>query len=156
MTHYTLNQWQAYIQGDELDRASMDNHLLECDACMEIYVIVLEELNEILPQITNIKAFSDKVFTEIKSLPYKNTITQQAQSNKRWYTNTFFHYTIAASLTILLVGSGIFDQMFERVSQISQQTEQAQKSMVSDPLTNKAGQWLDAIPAKHAKKEGKP
>lgn len=156
MTHYTVQQWQAYIQGDELDRASMETHLLECDACTDMYVLALEELNETLPQLTNITAFSDGVLERIKSLPDYNTQNIQLLTNKRWYTNMFFHYTIAASLTILLVGSGIFDQIFERVSQISENTEQAQKTTVSDQLTNKAGQWLDAIPAKHVKKEGKP
>ncbi len=156
MTHYTDQQWKAYIQGDELDRASMDTHLLECDACMDIYLIVVEDLHELLPEITNITAFSEGVLQHIKSLPTYSTKHSQPMTHRRWYTNMFFHYTIAASLTILLVGSGIFDQIFDRVSEISENTEQAQRATVSDQLTNKAGQWLDSIPAKQVKKEGKP
>jgi hypothetical protein len=156
MTHYTTQQWQAYIQGSELGRASMDTHLLECDDCTEIYLIALEELHDYLPQLSNIKAFTEGVLDQIGQLPNNNIITHQHMSNKKWYTNMFFHYTVAASLTLVLVSSGIFDQMLDRVSEISQDTEFSQNSNLSDKLTNKAGQWLDSIPAKHLKKEGKP
>ena len=154
MTHYTIQEWKAYIQGDELDRALMDTHLLECEHCSEIYLVAVEELHEDLPQLMNIEAFCHEVIRKIELLPKKNTHINKHTTNKKWYTNTFFHYTVAASLTIVLMGSGIFDQMFDRVSQISHSTEQAQKTTVSEQLTNKAGQWLDAIPTK--KKEGKP
>lgn len=154
MTHYTMQQWQAYIQCGEFDRTSMDTHLLECDNCTEIYIEALEELHEYLPQLMDRTAFTEGVLAQIGSLPNNYSRTHQPISNKKWYTNTLFHYTIAASITLVLVGSGIFDQMLDRVSQISQDTEQAQKTIVSDQLTNKAGKWLDAIPT--MKKEGKP
>ncbi|MEX2414581.1 MAG: hypothetical protein WD424_00440 [Paenibacillaceae bacterium] len=156
MTHYTIQQWQAYIQGGEFDCTSMDTHLLECDDCTEFYLVALEELHEYLPELTNITAFTEGVLERIGPLPKYKPITQQPIANKKWYINTLFHYTIAASLTLVLVGSGIFDHMVDRVLQISQETEQAQKTSVSDQLTNKAGKWLDSIPAKHVKKEGNP
>ncbi|MEX1029406.1 MAG: hypothetical protein WDZ91_05070 [Paenibacillaceae bacterium] len=151
MTHYRIQQWQAYIQGGEVDRASMDAHLLECDDCMEIYLVSLEELQEDLPQLTDITLFADVVLEHVRLLPKRNI---KRLDKRRWYTNTLFHYTIAASLTLLLVSSGLFNQMLDRVSQLSQDTEQAEQMSVSDQLTNKAGKWLDAIPTK--KKEGKP
>jgi len=154
MTHYTIQEWKAYIQGDELDRALMDTHLLECEHCSEIYLVAVEELHEDLPQLMNLEAFSNAIIEEIKLLPKNNTNEYRHTNNKKWYMNMFFHYTVAASLTLILVSSGIFDQMFDRVSQISHSTEQAKKTTVSEQLTNKAGKWLDAIPTKM--KEGKP
>lgn len=154
MTHYTMQQWQAYIQGGEHDRASMDSHLLECVYCTENYLTVIEELQDYLPKVPNITTFTKGVLDQIELLPNNNILNRQHLTNKKWYTNMFFHYTVAASLTLILVGSGIFDQMFDRVSQISQDTEQDQLTSVADQLTNKAGKWLDALPAKQ--KEGKP
>jgi predicted anti-sigma-YlaC factor YlaD len=151
MTHYRIQQWKAYAQGGGVDRTSMDAHLLECEDCMELYVVSLEEVREDLPQISDITHFTERVLEQIQFLP-KHRIKRL--DHRRWYSNTLFHYTIAASLTLVLVGSGTFNQMIDRVSQISQDTEQVHQISVSDQLTNKAGKWLDAIPTK--KKEGKP
>lgn len=155
MTHYSMQLWQAYIQGDEVERAAMDDHLQECDECMEMYVLCLDELQSYLPQLTNPIDLMDGVEEQIQATRAEVNLEQSRTiTPKRWYTHPLFHYTIAASITFVLVSSGMFNHILDRVSQITEDTEQAEHISVSDQLTNKAGKWLDAIPNK--KKEGKP
>jgi predicted anti-sigma-YlaC factor YlaD len=154
MTHYSMQLWQAYIHGDEFERDSMDNHLQECDACLGMYVLCLDELQTSLPQLTSPIDFVDGVQEQVQLLPVVNPKQSRTITPKRWYTHTWFHYTIAASLTFVLVSSGMFNHILDRVSQLSEDTEQAEHISVSNQLSNKAGKWLDAIPTK--KKEGKP
>jgi hypothetical protein len=154
MTHYSLQLWQAYIHGDEVERDSMDNHLQECDECMGMYVLCLDELQVSLPQLMNPIEFMDRVQGHVQFKSECNSKPPRTIIPKRWYTHTWFHYTIAASITLVLVSSGMFNQILDRVSQLTENTEQAEHISVSNQLKNKAGKWLDAIPNK--KKEGKP
>lgn len=150
MSHFSKEQWLSYVKGTEIGRASMEAHLQQCDECMELYMYALEDSAADLPQLTDLEQFASRASAAAKR--------QRAGRTKQrgFLSHPLLHYTIAAGITIVLVGSGAFQQLFDRFSDLSRQTEQGSTTAISEQWTYKAGKWLDHIPAKNDKKEGKP
>ncbi len=190
LTHYSKQQWLAYVLGEEIDRAEMDAHLVDCEACLTAYMAALDQAGDRLPELHDQQAFALKVVElvsdrlpeltnqklsaleaiaqsgdHLPKLPATKAIEQQtgelfqaipaarAQPARRsWYMKPIVQYTIAASITIVLVGSGMFNQLFEGLSDLTRQTEYSEKATISEQLTNQADRWLDSIPNKYVQK----
>ena len=152
MTHYTKEQWMFYAKGNEIDREAMEAHLLQCDACMDIYLFAVDALGSELPELDNVGLFISQI--QIESKLDRQPHVQPIKVS--WFMKPIFQYTIAASITILLVGTGAFQLMFDRFSDIHREAASG-SSGFSEQLTDQTSQWLDAIPAKKlTKKEGRP
>ena len=139
MTHYTFEQWLSYIKGDEIDRQPMDDHLYDCNDCMETYLLATEQLAKILPPMQmDVQEFTKKIYSDIQAVSNQVEQTRahthskfiEKHKSNHWYTNVIFHYTIAASITIILMSSGLFQQMFNQVSDISRDAEVRQNITV--------------------------
>ncbi len=150
-THYTKQQWQAYVLGEEIGRTSMDAHLAECDTCLIAYMEAVEQAAEHLPQLSDTQTLAQKVMERIDRPPARRSKAVR----RSWYMKPLAQYAIAAGLTIVLVGSGAFHQLFQGVSDLTRQAEYSDKATFSEQLTEQADRWLSSIPNKYVrKKEG--
>jgi translation initiation factor 2B subunit (eIF-2B alpha/beta/delta family) len=153
--HYTEEQWHVYAVGAEMDRESMDGHLNECERCIELFMQVIEANSDQLPKLSDTSQFSADIADHIKVRAKTNPsrVTLRTISRYKWFMKPAIQYTIAASLTILLVGTGAFQQLIHSLSQLSSEAEQGTKTVISIQLTEKADRLLDSIPAKYPKKK---
>lgn len=155
--HYTEEQWYVYAGGTGTDRESMDAHLYECERCTALYMQVIEAISDQLPKLPDINPFSAHIGERIEASAKTNPASAASRIRPRykWFMKPVIQYTIAASLTILLVGTGAFQQLIHSLSQLTSEAEQGTKTVISVRLTEKADRLLDSIPAKYPnKKEG--
>ena len=145
MKHYTTDQWYAYTLGSEENREVMDDHLLVCEACLSLYLSTVEDVADSMPALPDVTAFSEGI---LKKRSPSKTVHKRS-------LRPFLQYAIAASITIILVSSGVFQQLFDRYSDLNRDSADRSEPAISQQLTEKAGQWLDSLAMKQQKKEGK-
>ena len=117
MEHYSKEQWMDYCK-DALDRDTrevMEEHLAECNSCLEIYMTALEEtmtdnVSDLIPS-----GFVDEVMNQIATEKNKNSSTNAGRLSGR----TFANYAVAAGLTIVLTFSGFFQYLSDSLPKAS-------------------------------------
>lgn len=140
MEHFNKDQWIRYAMDlvDEDTKDEMEEHLLNCDLCLEIYTNIISENleNNEHPAAD----FSKKVMRNIK-------IDIKDQNKKK-----LLYYAIAASLTLMLTASGLFNYVGNKFSTISTSAIKKQtdykmliKSGWSEKLFNKSSNILENI-----------
>lgn len=115
MRHYNLTEWQDYIDNNLTDevRDKMEEHILSCDRCLELYLSTLE--NEASKkEITVSSNFTDSVMTKI----YKEE--KSIKRNKRYISDFFIYYAAAACITIFFTARGVFSSYQSNVLKITE------------------------------------
>ncbi|MFS0862765.1 hypothetical protein [Fredinandcohnia sp. 179-A 10B2 NHS] len=145
MKHYNTDEWLAYINDKipELKREEMEEHLLLCDQCLEVYMNLLEDKAEELPIIQN-EGFTDET---LRNLPKK-----KQKQKKLDLQSPIFHYGVAAAVTFILMTSGFFQSVTGIVSTVEASSDARQEKPVSEGLMEKALSLFDIIEGKQ--KEG--
>lgn len=144
MKHYTRDEWACYVR-DELDettRNEYENHLYQCDECLEIYLFAVEEHEAFMPQIADTSEFTQSIMDQIDA--------PKVKSRKPTYRNTIWHYGIAVAMTLILMSSGLFNQLMNMAN--SFENDQKQESFVFSIMNNSdsiTDQWKESL------KEGK-
>lgn len=141
MEHFKKDEWIRYAMDlvDEKTRLVMEEHLLHCDICLELYSDVVSESLE-----TNIEYpqpdFSKKVMKKI--------ITDASMRNKK----KFIYYVAVASITLMLTFSGTFNFIGSKFSMVSSNVISKQKNYNSfikygwtEKLFHKTFNVLDGI-----------
>lgn len=77
---------------------------------------MLDELQEDLPSLENSSIFTERVMADWASMTESSAALEQVTVEEgvrryRWYEKTIFHYAVAASLTLLIMTSGMFDKL---------------------------------------------
>lgn len=124
---YIENEWCAYLAGDipEEERLEMEEHLLSCDHCLQVYLNLLEEQS---PQDYGLrKDFTERVLSEVQfeqastqcipvirvsaeasrsyeQLTKRSTPTAKEKRGNR--TNQLISYCAAASIVFFLWTGG--------------------------------------------------
>ncbi|TDF93574.1 hypothetical protein [Paenibacillus piri] len=178
MKHYTLEQWDRYTGAQLPDEecAAYEAHLSSCEPCFELYMQSLERAAASYPALEDGNGLADAVMSHIEahaapSSPASPPIERPQLQVKRWralaYTrHPAFHYGVAAAITILLMSSGAFQSMMERLTHLEPatlaieqeqgmdqtQTEQAAGRIpVSYKIMEKTIFVLDSIQPRHDK-----
>jgi hypothetical protein len=113
MMHYSKVQWQLFVNNEVKEelQEEMQQHLLECDDCMSIYANLIEESSDI--EVSIPEDFTDNIMRQISSENMKRT--KKRLNQKR--INLFIYYVSAASITLFLTTSGVFQGLYEGFSQ---------------------------------------
>ncbi len=82
---------------DELQRLEVSEHLSYCDACVERYTALL----------------ADGVLLEAPELMKQSVLAALRRRAAKVFVNRYFHMAVAASLTLVLWGSGVFNSFGE-------------------------------------------
>lgn len=118
MKHYSESQWLAFKHQmiKKPESANMENHLLECDECLNLFLSLTDELdaarvNNVIPP-----NFSRNTMAFI----HQNHIRQSGAVRSRDKLKRLLAYYVAASaVTLMLVSNGFFEKVVHDVSLVS-------------------------------------
>lgn len=114
MIHYDTVEWKLFKEEllDKNIKKDMEDHLLECDHCMEIFLTLIDEELENVAKLS--EEFTENVMGQIRkrmSIDKKNeklNMIKKVQKKKNTYNELLVYYVAVASVAIFLTGSGFF------------------------------------------------
>lgn len=155
MEHYNIAQWQTYREGliNKKERQAMEEHLYQCDLCLESYIQTIE-----LPQLEQAKSLLPKDFgsrtqkaintTEKAAKKAKTTGSLRLSEN----TRLLLYYTAAASIAILFTFNGLFDTFASKIPAnigglplLETKLENRAPGEWSSDLMERTIGWIDAL-----------
>ncbi len=142
MIHVTNEQCHHFIN-DKLSvllRQQFEDHIYTCDDCLTLYMCATQNEEAYLPVIENEALFIEETMKLI--MIEKKEVPLSFGKKKKWYENTIAYYSIAAGITLMLMTTGIFDQL---INQISNMTTTNNQSSISESLLNKTVNVIDAL-----------
>lgn len=134
--------WKKYIRGElgPDQREALDALIQEDDAVFQTYVQTLMAMEEELPGLpASPEAFADRVLSFIQE-PSASGTKASKPSRKRW-NQPVVHYVLAASVTFLLLGGGVFDLLSAGAGAVAER--QSSDPPLSERLMDRAAQWMD-------------
>jgi predicted anti-sigma-YlaC factor YlaD len=143
MEHFSLDEWHDFAAGSISDekRQIMEEHLLNCDSCLEMYTEILTETSDSSYEFSS-PEFTHKVMKEvIAQANYKASTGNIARNN---FHRTFMYYVAAASITLALTASGIFNYAAYKLPLASAHAV----SIHVDPLKFINNGWTDRLASK--------
>lgn len=172
MKHYTLEQWTRYVMQEptmlQEEQLAYEEHLNGCDVCLELYMQSLDLASSSYPVWTGQQAAFERMMNELQPIvPQEAALSpeplrKQEPMEKKfraWLRHPIFHYAVAASITMLLMGSGAFQTIMDRIehenaqgealhARLPDQGEIEQHIPVSQMIMNKTIVMLDSIQGK--------
>lgn len=179
----TAEQMKLYVRGllPEGERIQVEQQIEASDACLELFIAAVESEGADAAQtvqnpkmlLPDMELLEERVVSQlmaeqqqqkldradgIRSVP---TIVEQEKSFRRssWMQHPATHYTVAASITLLLLGSGTFVSFSQKLAQLDLDAN-AHKSIPpisapadvqteswSDKIVDQTGSWLDGLQA---------
>jgi len=146
MSHYQMEQWKAYVN-DDLDekvREVYEEHLYSCDQCLDLYFQVVAEQEEHLPVLSNEADFTNMIMARIEE-GNKSERQQSKVKKVPLYQKAIFHYTLAASMTILLMTTGVFQSITSYVGSIQNPVAMEEQNSVTKGIVDKTFAWMDTF-----------
>lgn len=136
MNHFSYEQWKQYVKSEinESVREDYDNHLYSCDQCLEVYLNVVDELENELPAIKDQDEFTNLIMEKVvqqKKIPF--------------YQSTIFHYAVAAAMTILFISTGVFQSITSYADIVQAPALQEETPTLTDGIINKTFAWMDSL-----------
>ncbi|MCS7460026.1 hypothetical protein N0M98_07700 [Paenibacillus doosanensis] len=165
MNHYTIQQWSRYVrqQLSADEQLQYEAHLGSCDQCLERYMQCLDASGEELPELPNSASvtISESVMRQIGKeealLTEPVEVRQRRPKTPAFFRHPLFHYMVAAVITILLMGTGAFQSLADRIGKAETNVEAAgmlqesSRPSVSHQIMDKTIGMLDAIQPKQDK-----
>lgn len=155
MGHMSADQMEDYIRGRMSGQARglAEMHLENCDHCIQLFMTVESRCSGEVP-LPDMKLLEQRVIAQLSERP-----TPPRRSY--WLQRSAVQYAIAASITLLLLGSGTFTSFAEKLARMEwdamvSQQQQAQVPPApqrtepeswSDQWVDKTGFWLDGLKA---------
>lgn len=152
MEHFK-NEWQSYKKGEvTFDKdEKMSIHLSECDQCLDEFILLIDDEDIIKAEKLLSPDFTAKVMRLVaKEKKRKTPEYYNAEKTK----NTIIYYVAAASITLLFVGSGLFQTIIRGFTepaalQLSTRIINSQRSYdISGKIVNKASLWIENFESK--------
>ncbi|WP_053217997.1 zf-HC2 domain-containing protein [Virgibacillus senegalensis] len=140
MIHIEKDLW-PYIEEkvDEQKRQQIEGHLETCEQCFGYYIDLLEQWNA--PGRLS-DSFTETAIDKINiQQPFPQKSLQQKSSSHTSKMKTVRHYLLAAGLTLLLMASGIFQDILH----ITDQTNLDSRPSMTDSLMQKTDSWLTQL-----------
>ncbi|MNZ95995.1 hypothetical protein D3C78_1151710 [compost metagenome] len=180
--HVTESQMAGYVNGslNEQERDYIDEQLAVCDVCLQLFMRTLEAAdggnNEsgayqdaACTELPNMEQMEQRVMGQLLQEQRKaassepileKPIDAQEKPSRRvsWLQHPVTHYTIAASITLLLLGSGVFASFSQKMAEFDTYESMQQPTHTSTPIgeqteswsdkmVNQTGSWLDGLQA---------
>jgi hypothetical protein len=145
-------QAKAYLEGQEdvVEREEWERLLLEDEATFATYMEMLDELKEDLPSLENSSAFIECVMGDWATIVESSVVSEQVADKEigsrryRFYEKTIFHYAVAASLTLIIMSSGMFDKLLTGEMELVV-PKQDNSPSYSERMMQTTSGWLDQL-----------
>ncbi|MCR8658896.1 hypothetical protein [Paenibacillus endoradicis] len=147
LMHISKQELCAYIRNEvsEQQRERVELEIQLCEQCMEQFVSLLDQL-----------PLESTLDSELVSNQVTDTIRQQAVVTKpRWIQRPVVQYGIAASITLLLITSGLMSSVSHTLVKLDRtvQSQNIEKPPVpessaepkSEKWLDKASRWIEAV-----------
>lgn len=157
----------------EQDREQVESHMAACDPCLELFMAAMEasnssEGNEVAANLSSIelpdmerlgRRVSEKLFAELEhaSVPPIAVVVQERPYRRRsWLQHPATHFTAAAAITLLLLGTGTFNSISERLNELEQESlteNQPEQNLTpaqqgptwSDRMVDRTTSWINKM-----------
>ncbi|MGF2614396.1 hypothetical protein FZC84_14475 [Rossellomorea vietnamensis] len=141
MKHIPYEEWLKYVEDrlNEPVREQYEEHLYSCDHCMEIYLEALEAAETSLPALSSESRFTDNVMADI--LGGKQMEAPGMEKEQKFYQKAPFHYIVAAAMTIVLMSTGVFQQLIG----FAEEFEHDSGPSVTNELMNKTTNFINEV-----------
>ncbi|WP_068617214.1 anti-sigma factor [Paenibacillus tuaregi] len=133
---------RQYIQGElkPEEQNEIDRLLLEDGAFLLEYMNAFEKLEQRLPALEDPVAFSDQVMKQLPQKPKAIGGQSKLLSSKwNWLKHPVTHYAAAASITFLMLTSGVFDHLSSSTEKVWTHHDKP----LSEKWLDQATGWLD-------------
>jgi len=158
MSHYDQHMWSRYLQ-EELDAdtsMALEQHLYECDECLEAYTTYLELHPSSIPAPFNSTLLEENIMTAVFGSPVRqdeqeinNQPLRGVKSTRMERFRTLRNYLVAAAATIILMVTGIFNGLFKQVDDLKSRTADRQISISEKLVEQTVSFFNDIQPDKH-------
>lgn len=149
MKHYDYIEWMFYKNGmlTEAKSEEMEQHLYNCDTCMEIFLSLIDEKEENTVEQFIPDDFTSKIINNVPKLKNNKMKNKQA---KRVFYYQFGYYAAVASVTVILTLGGLYVDLVDAVPKISVFTQKTEKHSngiadFSDSIVNSTSDFLFSI-----------
>lgn len=114
MKHYKPEEWSAFYKKDKnLDLLAMEDHLLECDTCLKLFLLAVEQADlKLIEQL--IPADFNRKTGQMLQRPVAYDLHNK-DLKPRWLAA---NYVAAAMLTLMLMGGGVFQTLAVKASEV--------------------------------------
>ncbi|RDI38477.1 hypothetical protein [Falsibacillus pallidus] len=150
MTHVSYEQWMLYASDnlDESKREEYEDHLYECDPCMDLYMQAVKEQGSSTPEFDE-KGIADKIMQEISSLTQTDNVIfltdhLEAKRQKAVFQKPVVQYLLAAGMTVLLMSTGVFQSITAYVADY-ENSSAPPKNSVTKVLLDKTVSIVDKV-----------
>ncbi|MEN6389436.1 MAG: hypothetical protein ABFD04_03420 [Syntrophomonas sp.] len=140
MKHYSAEEWSAFYRKEEsLELLAMEDHLLECDKCLELFLLALEQadlksIEQRIPDDFTPKTKQRLQGPVVLELPRKDF-------KPRWLAA---NYVAAAILTLMLMGGGVFQTLAIKVSEVPARSASNYSQKINSFLSSWPEQLMDS------------
>lgn len=159
MKHYDYIEWLLYKNGmlSKEKSEEMEQHLYNCDTCMEIFLSLIDEREAEHALETISDDFTSKIINNIPKVKNSNPKIKQA---KKAFNYQFGYYAAVASVTVILTLSGFYAGLVDAVPKLSASVQITEKrpsiiSDFSDSIVNSTSSFLFSIENIDRNKGGK-
>ncbi len=150
--HFSKDAWLAYVTNrlPAEQREAQEAHLYDCEDCLSIYMTCLADDDLQLPPLENETVFTDHLMQSIANLATDisgghATTEPHVQPAKRWHRTTIVHYALAAGITLILMSTGMFQQLFLHTAQVAANDSFKQERPFSEKLVQRTVKLLDTL-----------
>lgn len=140
MSHQSKEAWIRYVN-DELPEAARrmyEDHLYDCEKCMENYLQAIDESSHLPLDVEDTTSFIDDIMIHIEQVPEVSKTKKSGQKKHALYKRTVFHYVLAASLTLVLMSSGVFQSLTNYVDEVQKTTVSEESPSITEQIMNRA------------------
>lgn len=141
MKHYDYIEWLFYKNGmmSEEKSEEMEQHLSNCDTCMEIFLSLIDENEEEKAGEIISDDFASKVISNVPKIKQSN---KKKKQTKRAFNYQFGYYAAVASVTIILTLSGFYVNLVDAVPKVSATIEFTEKD--SNKISDFSNRLVDS------------
>ncbi|ATW26497.1 hypothetical protein [Candidatus Formimonas warabiya] len=149
MRHFSDEEWLVFKEGmvpPDLGQ-KMENHLVECDRCRERFLMLFGDKEIGAAETLLSEDFTDRVLDALGQ--EKGLFPKEKKRVSRPNKDSAVYFAVAAAITILLMGSGIFQSLVDIVPQFAsranvQEQWAGEKTGIgwSEKLVDQTADWM--------------
>lgn len=145
--HYSYEHWLNYVKDElvEEEKQKLEDHLYNCDQCLDVYVNAVEEQESQLPAIFDETAFTNQIMMKIAAETLEEKKPAKKSKKRSFYQSSIFHYTLAAGITLILMSTGVFQSIIKHTETIQKAEMPTQQESITVGLVDKTLSWMDEL-----------
>lgn len=133
MNHIAKELMHSYVLNmlNEQAREQLEDHLLLCDECLHEYAEAIAAYEHILPDLPD----------DVPIATHVTMLQSRTKSSSSLFNRSFTHYVIAATVTLMLMSTGVFQSLTGLASTIDEVNKDT--ASLTEHIMDRTLQWFD-------------